>query len=400
MLQTPLARRLAESPSLPWPDRPVPVALVITELDIGGAERALVALAAGLDRRRWSPSVIALGPEGPLAPAIRSAEIPVTCLDVNPRRPIAAVVRLTRALRAVRPLLVQSFLFHANVASRLAAPMAGAPWVLGGLRVAEHRQAWHVTLDRLTAPLGTGSVCVSEGVRRFSISVGKLNPDRLVVIPNGIDPGPIDDATPADRSTLGVPDRALLALFVGRLDAQKDVPTLLDAADRVVRQCPDWHLAIVGDGPDRATLIGSDAAARLPGDRIHWLGHRSDVPGLLKASDLLVLPSRWEGMPNVVLEAMTARKAVVATKVEGTEDLVLVGETGWLVPPGDAEALASALVEAASNRPRLERFGQAGRDRIEQHFTIDRVIRAYETLWASVLGLKQSEADTGSSMIA
>ncbi|WP_315852051.1 glycosyltransferase [Tautonia rosea] len=391
MLQPPLARRIATAPARPWPDLPVPVALVITELDIGGAERALVALATGLDRRRWSPSVIALGPEGPLAPLLRSAEIPVTCLDVNPRQPILAVARLARALRAARPLLVQSFLFHANFSSRLAAPIAGCPWVIGGLRVAEHRQKWHQTLDRLTSRLGTGSVCVSEGVRRFSIASGRLNPDRLVVIPNGIDPAPIDEAIPVDRSTLGVPDGAMLALFVGRLDAQKDVPTLLDAANRVIQQCPDWHLAIVGDGPDRDTLIRSDAAACIPGDRLHWLGRRSDVPGLLKTADLLVLPSRWEGMPNVVLEAMTARRAVVATAVEGTEDLVVAGQTGWLVPPREPEALAKALLDAASDRQRLNQFGQEGRDRIERHFSIRRVIRAYSDLWAAILGLKASE---------
>jgi starch synthase (maltosyl-transferring) len=141
-------------------------------------------------------------------------------------------------------------------------------------------------------------------------------------------------------------------------------------------------------------LIRSDAAARVPGDRLHWLGRRSDVPGLLRTADLLVLPSRWEGMPNVVLEAMTARKAVVASAVEGTEDLVVAGETGWLVPPGDAGALASALVEAAADRQRLRRFGRAGRDRIERHFSIDRVIRAYDTLWAEVLGLEVSGADS------
>ncbi|MEW4569692.1 glycosyltransferase [Tautonia sp. JC769] len=395
MLQPPLLRRIAEAPRLPWPDRPVPVALVITELDVGGAERALVALATGLDRRRWAPSVFALGPEGPLAPALRSAGIPATCLDVNPKAPPLAVARLGRALRAARPRLIQSFLFHANVASRLAAPMAGSPWVIGGLRVAERRQAWHLTLDRLTAPLGTGSVCVSEGVRRFSLRDGRLDPDRLVVIPNGIDPGPIDAAVAVDRSTLGVPPDALLALFAGRLDAQKDVPTLLDAADRVARRCPDWHLAIAGDGPDRPPLMRSDAAARIPGDRLRWLGRRPDVPGLLKAADLLVLPSRWEGMPNVVLEAMAARRAVVASAVEGTEDLVVAGETGWLVPPGDAEALASALIEAAADRRRLQRFGRAGRDRVERHFTIDRVVEAYGDLWAAVLGLaaRASEPD-------
>jgi starch synthase (maltosyl-transferring) len=331
--------------------------------------------------------VLALGPEAPLAGPIREAGLRVECLGVDRRRPARAVLRLASALRSTRPMLVQSMLFHANIAARLAGPMAGSPPVIGGIRVAERQKRWHLAVDRRTRRLSVGSVCVSEGVRRFSVEVGGLDPRRLVVIPNGIDPGPIDEAPGVDRSGLGVPEGAVLALFVGRLEAQKDVPTLLEAAAAVCRDRADWHLAIVGDGPDREALVRSEAAARIPPGRLHWLGRRDDVPGLLKASGLLVLPSRWEGMPNVVLEAMAARRAVVASAVEGTDELVLPGRTGWLVPPGDPPAMASALLDAASDPDRLVCFGEAGRERVERHFSRPAVVRAYEDLWARVLGL-------------
>ncbi len=120
--------------------------------------------------------------------------------------------------------------------------------------------------------------------------------------------------------------------------------------------------------------------------RIHRLGRRDDVPGLLRAADILVLPSLWEGMPNVVLEAMAARLAVVATDVEGTEDLVLPGRTGWLVPPRDVEALAEALLQAAANPLQTRRRGAAGRARVESQFRMDRIVRDYENLWSRVLG--------------
>ncbi len=121
-----LARHLETVPRRPWPDRPVPIALVITELDLGGAERALVALATGLDRRRWAPTVVSLGPGGADRPSA-PADVPVRCLGVRRDRPVGAVRRLASELRAIRPVLVQSFLFHANVATRLAAPLAGRP---------------------------------------------------------------------------------------------------------------------------------------------------------------------------------------------------------------------------------------------------------------------------------
>jgi starch synthase (maltosyl-transferring) len=109
---------------------------------------------------------------------------------------------------------------------------------------------------------------------------------------------------------------------------------------------------------------------------------------LLHASDLLVLPSLWEGMPNVVLEAMAARRAVVATNVEGVGELVVPGETGWLVPPRDPPALALALAEAADDRDRRRRFGEAARARVEDGFTPSRTVDAYERLWAGLLGLE------------
>jgi starch synthase (maltosyl-transferring) len=367
---------------------PVPVSLVITDLDIGGAERALMALATGLDRRRWRPTVINLSRPGALVDPLRSAGVTVESLDARRRKPLQAITKLARALRRSKPRLVQSFLFHANVASKLAAPLAGHPWVVGGLRVAERRQGWHLKADRLTSPLATGSVCVSEGVRRFSLEVARLDPARLVVIPNGVDPSPIDQATAIDRAGLGIPSDSFLTLYVGRLDPQKGLSFLLEAASKVCQARPDWHLALAGDGPLRESLPAqAETFASLSG-RVHWLGRRDDVPALLKAADLVVLPSLWEGMPNVVLEAMAAGKAVVGTSVEGTEDLVLPEQTGWLVPPRESNPLAQALLEATADPARLNRFGENARIRVEAEFTPRQVVKAYENLWAGILGLE------------
>ena len=389
-----LARRLATAPRRAWPDRPVPLALVITELDVGGAEKALVALATGLDRARWAPRVIGLGAEGALAGPIRAAGIPVSCLGISPRRPARALHALIAALREPGPpALVQSFLFHANVAARLAAPWAGRPWVVGGLRVAERRQRWHLWLDRWTAPLTCGAVCVSEGVRRFSRDVGGWAEDRLVVIPNSIDVGLHDRVEAVRRATVGVREDDVFVLYVGRLDVQKGLSVLLDALERVFAVRGDVSIALAGIGPQRDWLRARIASSPTLDGRAYLLGARGDVPGLLKAADLLVLPSLWEGMPNVVLEAMAARRASVASAVEGSEDLVVPGETGWLVAPGDPIALADALLDAASDPARLRRFGAAARARAEAEFAPARTVLAYERLWAGLIGLKHPALD-------
>jgi glycosyltransferase involved in cell wall biosynthesis len=364
------------------------VALVIKDLDVGGAERALTALATRLSPSRWRVGVFCLSGPGPLAEVIRSAGLPCECLDVGRRNPIRAIARLASSLRRFGPDLVQSYLFHANLAARLAAPWAGWPKVLGGIRVAERQKHWHLTLDRWTSRFCAGEVCVSRGVLAFSRDVGRLDPSRLTVIPNGIDPAPYDLAEPVGRTTIGVPDDAHLALCVGRLDPQKGLPDLLDAAERVIARRPDWHLALAGDGPERAWLLEAIEGRTLLRDHVHWLGRRDDVPGLLRTADVLVQASHWEGMPNAVLEAMAARRAVVGTSVEGTEDLVVPGETGWLVPPRDPPALAQALGEAAADPDRCRRYGESGRLRVEREFSLDAVVAAYERLWADVLGLR------------
>jgi len=259
---------------------------------------------------------------------------------------------------------------------------------VGGLRVAEREKSWHLILDRLTASLATGSVCVSQGVFRFSRDIAGLNPARLTVIPNGIDPRPFHRATRLSRAEIGVPENAHLALYVGRLALQKGLPDLLDAAERVIDDRPGWHLALAGDGPTRGWLLAQINDRRRLQGRVHWLGRRDDIPALLKSADVLIHPSLWEGMPNAVLEAMAASRPVIGTAVEGTEDLIVPGRTGWLVPPSNVAALTQALLEAADSPECCRRYGEAGRQRVEQEFSLERTLAAYESLWARILGFE------------
>ncbi len=370
----------------------MPVSLVITELDVGGAEKALVSLATGLDRSRWAPTVIALGPEAPLAAPLREAGIPVECLAISARSPIRAIRTLADALRRRQPKLIQSFLFHANVASRIAAHLAFrpvVPWIVGGLRVAERRPSgrWHLRLDRWTHRLASGSVCVSEGVKRFTSAIGGIPEDRLVVIPNGVDPTPFDLAEPLPRPELGSSDFETLLLFIGRLDPQKGITHLLDAAEGLAARRNDWRLVLIGDGPLRPEIESRLASSPALARHVDPIGRREDIAAALRCADAFVLPSLWEGMPNVVLEAMAARLPVIATRVEGSENLVVPGSTGWLVPPADAHALADAMCEAIQ-RPDLRRsYGESARARIEAEFTPRRVVEAYDELWSNLLGI-------------
>ncbi len=307
---------------------PVRVAFCITELEPGGAERCLVELATRLDRRRFEPVVYCLGPRPAgnpisLVERLEAAGVAVHCFGA--RRPLALpglLRRLRRQMQLDRPRLVQTFLFHANVLGAWAARGAGVPHVVSGIRVAERHSAWHLLVAQCADRWVDRHVCVSRSVRDFSVTQGRLRFDKLVVIPNAVDVERFAGAPAVSRSELGVDGRARLIAYVGRLDRQKGVRWLVEAIQGVLNEHADVELVMVGDGPERMALERF-CAARTPG-RVHFLGTRADVPEILAAADLLVLPSRWEGMPNVVLEAMAAGLPVVATDVEGVREAL-----GW-----------------------------------------------------------------------
>lgn len=356
------------------------IAFCTTHLGLGGAEKTLCSLVLGLDRRRWRPAVFHLSYPDSLADELRHHDVPVWCVGARHRWDVTAVLRLALALRRWRPNVLQTFLFHANFAGRLAGRCAGVPIIVCGARVAERRSRLPLVLDNLTCRLADHTVCVSRGVFDFTAHRVHWPRSRLSVVFNAVETDRFDAARHADRATLGVPEDALLILFIGRLDEQKAPMDLLEAFGKVAAAQPDAHLLLVGQGPLRDALERRAGQVGLAG-RVHLTGWRPDVPELLKAADLFALPSRWEGMPNAVLEAMAAGLPVVATRVEGSTELVCHGRTGMLVEPGDCDGLAEALLALAQSRCRCAAMGQAGRARVAEEFTLARMVGSYERLY-------------------
>jgi glycosyltransferase involved in cell wall biosynthesis len=365
------------------------IALCITDLDIGGAERAVADLATRLDRNRFAPVVYCLGPRPAIeaascAPPLEKAGIEVHFLGGQRKRDLPNVVRrLGRLLVEHRTDLVQSFLFHANLAARLAARRAGIRPVVSGIRVAERQQRWHLWADRLTSRWVDRYVCVSRSVAEFSIHEAGLPEGKLVVIPNGIDPRACSAAQPADLRPLGIrPDQPLVT-YVGRLDPQKGLAWLLSASPQWLQRSQDCDLLLVGRGPERPELERLAASSGFHG-RIHFAGWRADVPEILAASRLLVLPSQWEGMPNVVLQAMASGLPVVATDVEGVRELLGPEANSQMVPYGDSQALSERICGLLADRSQAEELGRRNRLRAETEFTLERTVAAYQDLWQSL----------------
>lgn len=366
---------------------PLRLALCTTELAPGGAERCLVELATRLDRTRFEPVIYSLAPEpsGPrrsLVAQLRAAGLEVHFLGGRGFRSGPGVfLRLARLLKAQRAEVLQTFLFHANVVGRLAARVAGVPRVVCGLRVAERRANWHLRVDRWTTRLVDEYVCVSQAVRDYSIAHGRLVPERMIVIPNAVDLASFDQARVADLAALGVSANRRVVVYVGRLDPQKDLLGLLATAKSWLDRLGEYDLMLVGDGPQRPAL---EAKVRQMGleERVHFTGWRDDVASVLRASRLLVLPSRWEGMPNVVLEAMAARLPVVATDVEGVRELLGPQAEAQTVARGDMQAFADKIVSVMSDSALAVRLGDENHARAERHFTLETMVSSYAALYA------------------
>jgi glycosyltransferase involved in cell wall biosynthesis len=400
---------------------PVRIALCITELDAGGAERCLTELAIRMDRRRFEPVVYCLADhpqcavkgDSPIFDDHRCAEVPAKIGTVPPERPGATFLpvlldagvevhclggrgiwqfpmvlhRLKRLLSEQRPQIIQTFLFHANILGRIAARRAGIEHVVSGIRVAEHAAGWHLRLDRLTQKWVDHYICVSRAVADFSATRAKLPREKLVVIPNGIDLEKYPSPQSADLQQFGIAAGQPVVLFVGRLDIQKGVKWLVETAPQWLRRTPGCHLLLVGEGPLRGSLETTAKILKIA-DRVHFAGWRADVPALLAASKLFVLPSVWEGMPNAVLEAMAACRPVVATDVEGVLELLGPGAPEQTVHHGDTLALVERIVVFLQDSAHSTAVGAANRRRVEENFSISQVVRAYEEFWESLI--KQS----------
>lgn len=357
---------------------------IIPSLDRSGAEKQLTLLATRLPPE-FDTHVCALTRSGPYEKVLRAAGVEVTVIGKSLKLDPVAWWKLKRHIATLRPDLVHCWLFAANSYGRAAAFAAAVPRIVAGERCVDPWKRWHeLAIDRRLARRTDAIVVNSSGVRDFYVRHG-LPAEKFVVIPNGIAP---TEEPRTDRgevlAELALPSDARLIGAVGRLWPQKRVKDLIWACDllKVIRD--DVHLLIIGDGPHRARLEHYTRQVRIE-DKVHFLGHRADVPRLMPHFDMLWLGSEYEGLPNAVMEAMAAGVPVVATDISGNRDLVVEGETGFLVPVGDRAAFARQTRKLLEDSDLARRFGAAGRQRILSDFSVERMVDRHAALYRELL---------------
>jgi glycosyltransferase involved in cell wall biosynthesis len=217
------------------------------------------------------------------------------------------------------------------------------------------------------------------------LTIGTAEPSRVVTIPYGYDGGDPTGKPPGLRKEFGIGNGTFLIGSVGRLAPQKGQRYLLEAIQKMVAAGEDVALVLVGEGPLLGSLKAQVAASGLE-RRVFFAGFRPEVRDLMPEFDVFVLPSVWEGFGLVLLEAMAAGRAIVASRVSAIPEVVEDGVTGFLVPPGDSDALAEALVTLRRDGVKRERLGIAGAERLRRQFTLERMVERTIEVYRAVLG--------------
>jgi sugar transferase (PEP-CTERM/EpsH1 system associated) len=365
---------------------------VVYSFSVGGLENGLVNLLNRMPSQRWRHAVLSLTRiSGRFAERVQRSDVEFIELDKRPGHLVRDYPRLYRLFRRLRPAVVHT--------RNLAALEAAVPAWAAGIPVRIHGEhGWNLAdpdgkrrryqyVRGLYRPFVSRYVALSRHLEDYLERQVGVPPHRVSQIYNGVDTERFRPAPVRGRIAgcpFGQPED-FLAGWVGRMDPVKDLPTLLQAFARAARRpASPLRLVLVGDGPMRPTVERLVAQQGL-GDRVWLAGERADIAEIMRGLDCFVLPSLGEGISNTVLEAMATRLPIIATRVGGNAELIESGMTGILVPPGESDALANALVRYSSDRAMARRHAKAARRVAQSRFSLARMVSDYCSLYETAL---------------
>lgn len=354
------------------------------------------AIARHHDKVRFPVMIGSLAPEGPLQRAMTALGTPTFALRVARRRQYGrAIARLARLLRRQRVSVLHAHCFDPTLVGLLAARIAGTSFVFTrhhsdhNLRLGKR---WHTRIDAWCGRHADRAIAVSEATRSIMTAVEHVPAHQVVTVLNGADPlpAPSSDSVEALRHELGLEDEAV-CLMMARLHEEKGHRVLFDALPGVLPHVGPLLVLLAGDGPERESLQ-SETRRRGLDSVVRFVGRRHDIPELISLSSVVVLPSLAESFGYAALEAMSLGKPVVAARTGGIPEVVVDGQTGLLVPPGDADALAVALSRILKDHEWALALGEEGRRRATS-FSVERMMREYEQVYCDLRRRESSVRD-------
>ncbi len=362
---------------------PIRILHLLASLPVGGAEDLVTGIVQGLNPERFTCAVACIGPPGPVGRELQARGYLAASLGLEIRRTpswrlVAAVRRL---LKEWRPDILHTHLYHPSLYGRLAALGLGLSGVVASVhnsytRVKLHRRAWNFALGPVTDRILVASPQVWQDVRIFD----GIPASRLLLLPYGISMAELETSASYTQARGELQVSGFVIGAVGRLEEQKGHVFLLQALADLSRAIPDLTLLLVGEGRQREALERQAGELGIA-EKVQFLGTRRDLPLIYRALDLFVQPSLWEGLPLALLKAMGAGRPAVATRVSGVREVIADGVNGRLVAPGDAGALAGAILAAYKNPARRAQWAAAARETVKAQYSQEAMLARLEELY-------------------
>jgi glycosyltransferase involved in cell wall biosynthesis len=346
----------------------------------GGSETYALTLAANLDPRRYRVAICAVDQGGALEPEITRLGIPCAIMHRRQGIDLRLMWRLYRLFRQTHVDVIHTHHFNQLFYSLLGAKLVGARIIHTEHSIECYKKRRLRIALRLLSIFCHRITAIGSDGHRFLLEKVRIPARKLQVIHAGVDLAKFTETRAQARQALGFSEQDRIVTIVARLSPEKNHALLLAAFTDVIRRVPGARLLIVGDGTHRDAVQSEVHRLNLAA-HVQMLGVRRDVPRILAASDLFVLSSDREGLPIAVLEAMAARRPVVATAVGDLPLIISDNQTGRLVPPHDPAALAAAIIDLLNDRPRANAMGQSARQFVEAHYTQRRMVARHEELY-------------------
>jgi glycosyltransferase involved in cell wall biosynthesis len=367
----------------------IKILFVIGQLGYGGAEHQLVYLARNLDREKYNVLVCSLSDNLPLKGKLDAESIETVVIPQVMKPDISRPIKLLKLVKSFQPDLIHSYLFVANTWARVVGATTKVPVVLTERSAKPRDKFSHSLINKALKPFGDIMIANSNAGAEGVIKNNLFNPDNIYVIQNGL---PFERFSRAPNSAkreilqsqLGINNEDKVIGIIASFEPEKNHEYLFESYKLIKKDLPKTKILCIGDGSRRDFLFGHTKQLGIS-DAVIFAGRRDDIPDCLSLMDVLVLPSKWEGCPNVILEAMAAKVPVVATDVGGVSEVLLDGVTGLLVPLDNPQILAQKIISILTDPDKAAQFGREGRKRVGEHFSIEMMISKTEEIYTKIL---------------
>lgn len=363
--------------------------MLIDDASMGGGQKHLLSLAQHIDKSRFSVEVVC-EEKGFLVDELVKINIPVHPIQISNRPSLKSFFALRKIISKVNPSIIHSHGGTAGFYSRtcsIANSKVGIVHTYHGIHYLNFKKSFSKYLfrfiDRALLPFTDFTICVAQNDFDLGLKNGIVKKEKSVIIKNGIDVNQF-----ASANDLPVHDnKSIIVGSVGRLHLQKGYEYLIKSAEKILENNPNVRFVIAGDGELKNEL--NELAKSVGVENVFtFLGNQNDIASVIKQFDVFVLPSLWEGLPLVLLEAMAAKKPIVATNVNGISEIIESDKTGILVPPHDSDKLADGIIKMINDRNLQNFVVQEGFKKVNEEFNVVSMVKKTEDLYQSIYQTK------------